>query len=204
MNQPVHTAPRCSYAAYLAGRFVLWISGWRIEGAVPDASKFILIGAPHTSNWDLILLLAAAFKFRLSVNWLGKDSLFRTPLGPILRYFGGIPVDRSKSNNMVASLVEDIGQRTACAIVIPPEGTRSRREFWKSGFYWVADGARIPIVFGFLDYRRKVAGLGPSMLPSGDVPADMDRLRAFYGDIEARYPDKKSPVKLQQEHGRER
>jgi len=201
MARSAHKAPRCNIAAHWLGRLVIAASGWRIEGGVPDVSKFIMIGAPHTSNWDLILLLAAAYSFRLSVNWLGKDTLFRTVLGPILRFVGGIPVDRSKHNDMVASLVADIGRRDSCAIVIPPEGTRSRTEYWKSGFYWIAKGAGIPIVFGYLDYKRKVAGLGPSFMLTGDVAADMDRIRAFYQDIPARYPEKKAPIRLRDETG---
>lgn len=167
---------------------------------MPRARKFIVIGAPHTSNWDLILLLAAAYSLHLSVNWLGKDSLFRGVLGPLLRYLGGIPVDRSKNTDFVSRLVDDIHSRSHCAIVVSPEGTRTRTEFWKSGFYWLARGANIPIVCGYLDYRKKEAGMGCSFMPTQNVSDDMDRLRTFYADIAARRPGEKSPVRLRDEH----
>ncbi len=175
------------------------LTGWRVVGQVPDTPKMIVVAAPHTSNWDLIFLLGAAFTLRLRVNWLGKDSLFRTPLGPLLRFVGGIPVDRSRANNMVAAIVEQIGEGAGCAIVIPPAGTRSKTEYWKSGFYWIAVGAQIPLVCGYLDYAKKEAGLGLSFVPNGEVSTDMDRLRDFYGDITGRYPDQKSRILLRQE-----
>lgn len=179
------------------------LAGWRVVGEVPPVSKMIIVAAPHTSNWDLIYLLGAAFTLHLRVNWLGKDSLFRTPLGPLLRFVGGIPVDRSRANNMVGAIVQEIRQGSGCAIVIPPAGTRSRTEYWKSGFYWIAVGAEIPLVCGFLDYAKKEAGLGLSFVPSGEVTADMDRLRAFYRDITARFPDQKSRILLRQEESGE-
>lgn len=193
--------PRCSTAAHLMGRFVIWLFGWKVAGGVPDTNKMIIVAAPHTSNWDLIFLLGAAFTFHLRINWLGKDSLFKTGFGWLMRWTGGIPVDRSKSNNMVASLAEDIGQRDSCAIVIPPAGTRARTEFWKSGFYWVARGAEIPLVCGYLDYAKKEAGLGLCFMPTSDVARDMDRLRDFYGEIVAKFPEKKSVIRLKDESG---
>ncbi|MDA0790274.1 MAG: lysophospholipid acyltransferase family protein [Proteobacteria bacterium] len=196
-------APECSRGAHLLGRLVMKLAGWRVVGEVPPVSKMIIVAAPHTSNWDLIYLLGAAFTLHLRVNWLGKDSLFRTPLGPLLRFVGGIPVDRSRANNMVGAIVQEIRQGSGCAIVIPPAGTRSRTEYWKSGFYWIAVGAEIPLVCGFLDYAKKEAGLGLSFVPSGEVTADMDRLRAFYRDITARFPDQKSRILLRQEESGE-
>jgi len=197
MNTTEH--PRCSYAAYLLGRLVMKVMGWKVEGGPPRSNKMVIIAAPHTSNWDLILLLGAAFSLRLSINWLGKDALFRYGAGTIMRFTGGVPIDRSKHNNMVAHLVEEIARRDGFALVVPPAGTRSYTPTWKSGFYWIAKGAQIPLVCGFLDYERKVAGLGDSFVPSDDLTADMDRIRKFYAPIVAKYPENKSTIRLREE-----
>lgn len=191
--------PRCSTLAHWFGRAVIWLFGWRVSGSVPNSSKMIIIAAPHTSNWDLIFLLGAAYTLHLSINWLGKDGLFKSVAGPIMRFTGGIPVDRSRSNNLVTNLVEDIKARPSCAIVVPPAGTRHYTEYWKSGFYWMAMGARIPLVCGFLDYEKKEAGLGLSFMPTGDITADMNRIRAFYADIAAKYPEHKSRIRMREE-----
>ena len=191
--------PRCSTLAHWFGRAVIRLFGWRVAGSVPNSNKMIIIAAPHTSNWDLIFLLGAAYTLHLSINWLGKDVLFRSIAGPIMRFTGGIPVDRSRSNNFVANLVEDINARRSCAIVVPPAGTRRYTDHWKSGFYWMAMGARIPLVCGYLDYEKKEAGLGLSFLPTGDITADMNRIRAFYADIAAKYPEHKSRIRMREE-----
>lgn len=158
----------------------------------------VIIAAPHTSNWDFILLMAAAYSFGISINWLGKDALFRFPLGPILRFVGGLPVDRSKSNNMVQSLSARIEHGEGINLVVPPSGTRGYTDYWRSGFYRIAEAAQIPLVCGYLDYAKKEAGLGPAFLTTS-LTADMDRLRAFYEPIEARFPEKKSRIRLREE-----
>jgi 1-acyl-sn-glycerol-3-phosphate acyltransferase len=191
--------PRCSLLAHWLGRAIIRLSGWKVAGQVPTSNRMVVIAAPHTSNWDLLFLLGAAYSLNLSINWLGKDALFKRGLGPIMRYLGGIPVDRSKHNNLVDQLVEEIGRRDGCAIVVPPAGTRSYTEYWKSGFYWIASGAKIPLVCGYLDYEKKIAGLGPSFVPTGDVGSDMDRLREFYTPIAGRYPEKESTIRLREE-----
>lgn len=192
--------PRCSYAAHLLGRIVMKACGWRVIGQIPPSSKLIVIAAPHTSNWDFIFLLGAAYHLRLSVNWLGKNVLFRYGAGPLMRFLGGVPVDRARSNNMVTQLVEDIGKRDGIALVIPPAGTRARTDNWKSGFYWIAYGAKIPLVCGYLDYARKEACLGLSFVPTGDVTADMDRIREFYHGISGKHPENTSTIRLREEH----
>ncbi len=158
----------------------------------------VVIAAPHTSNWDFIFLLAAAYSFGISINWLGKDGLFKTPLGPLLKYLGGVPVDRSKPNNMVQTLSAEIEHGVGINLVVPPSGTRGYTDYWKSGFYRIAQAAQIPMVCGYLDYEKKEAGLGPAFLPT-EVGADMDRLREFYKDIVGKYPDQKSRIRLREE-----
>jgi 1-acyl-sn-glycerol-3-phosphate acyltransferase len=195
--------PQCNFIAHCVGRFILWVTGWQVEGSVPQTGKMVIIAAPHTSNWDLLYLLGAAYSLRLSIFWLAKDSLFLPILRQVMRFFGGIPVDRSKRNNLVMQLVTRFTQQDQLAIVIPPSGTRKRTKFWHSGFYQIAKGARIHMVCGFLDYERKVAGLGPAFVPGNDVCADMDRIREFYKPIQARYPEKTSRIVLKQESSTE-
>ncbi len=195
--------PQCNFIAHCVGRFILWVTGWQVEGSVPQTGKMVIIAAPHTSNWDLLYLLGAAYSLRLSIFWLAKDSLFLPILSQVMRFCGGIPVDRSKRNNLVMQLVTRFTQQDQLAIVIPPSGTRKRTKFWHSGFYQIAKGARIHMVCVFLDYERKVAGLGPAFVPGNDVCADMVRIREFYKPIQARYPEKTSRIVLKQESSTE-
>lgn len=194
LNEP----RRCNPLAQLLGGLVLSVFGWQKAGQVPSARNMVIIAAPHTSNWDFIFLLAAAYSFGISVNWLGKDSLFRSPLGPILRFLGGVPVDRSKRNNLVQSLSAQIEHGSGIALVIPPSGSRRKTEHWKSGFYRIAEAAQIPLVCGYLDYQKKEAGLGLAFLPS-DLSRDMNRIREFYEPIVGKYPENKSRIRLKEE-----
>ena len=189
---------RCNLLAQLLGGLVLSVFGWQKAGPVPSARNMVIIAAPHTTNWDFIFLLAAAYSFGISVNWLGKGSLFRSPLGPILRFLGGVPVDRSKRNNLVQSLSAQIEHGSGIALVIPPSGTRRKTEHWKSGFYRIAEAAQIPLVCGYLDYEKKEAGLGLAFLPS-DLSRDMNRIREFYEPIVGKYPENKSRIRLKEE-----
>jgi len=189
---------RCNPLAQLLGRLVLSVFGWQKTGQVPSTRNVVIIAAPHTSNWDFIFLLAAAYSFGISVNWLGKDSLFRSPLGPILRFLGGVPVDRSKRNNLVQSLSAQIELGSGISLVIPPSGTRRKTEYWKSGFYQIARAAQIPLICGYLDYKKKEAGLGLSFLPT-DLSKDMNRIREFYEPIVGKYPESKSRIRLREE-----
>jgi len=188
----------CSFSAHLLGRLVLKIAGWKIAGEAPKTKNCVIIASPHTSNWDLILLLAAAFSFHISINYMIKSSVFWWPLGHVLKYMGGIPVDRSKSSNLVEQMVEKIRTGDGINLVVPPSGTRSYTEYWKSGFYQIAKKAKIHLVCGYLDYSKKEAGLGPAFLPS-ELAADMDRLRNYYRPIAARYPEMKSRIRLKEE-----
>ena len=191
--------PRCSSPAYYLGRFILFVTRWRVEGDAPMTKNMLVIAAPHTSNWDAILLLGAAYLLHLRINWLVKNTLFVPVLGQLMTFFGGVPVERSRSTNLVQRLAERIKHSDGTALVVPPSGTRSYTEYWKSGFYRIALEANIPVVCGYLDYERKVAGLGLSFYLSGNVKEDMDRIRAFYEPINAKYPDKKSRIRLKEE-----
>jgi len=181
------------------GGLYLRLSGWRVEGRLPDARKAVVIAAPHTSNWDLPLMLAVAYVLGIRPAWLGKRELFRWPFGWLMRRLGGLPVDRGTRQNLVQQAIDRFDAVDRLLLVIPPSGTRGRATHWKSGFYHIARGARVPIVCGFLDYRRKVGGIGPAFTPSGDLAADMGELRAFYADITGRFPGSTTPVRLLEE-----
>jgi len=172
----------------LAGRG-LALAGWRVEGAPPATGSFVLIAAPHTSNWDAVIMLAAAREFGLRISWFVKESWFRFPLGPVMRRLGGVPIDRSARHGMVEQAIELLKQSERLVLAVPPEGTRGRAPHWKTGFYHIARGAGVPIVMGYLDYGRRVAGMGPAFVPTGDLVEDFKVFRAFYEKIHARYPE---------------
>jgi 1-acyl-sn-glycerol-3-phosphate acyltransferase len=167
----------------------------------PESARFVLIAAPHTSNWDLAFLLALAAGFDLRISWMGKHALFRPPLGWLMRLTGGIPIVRHQRGDMVAQAARSFASAEKLALVVPAEGTRSRVSHWKSGFYHIARTANVPIVLGYLDYRRRRGGFGPSIEATGDVRADMDLIRAFYADKVGRFPDQFGEVRLADEVG---
>ena len=169
-------------------RVLVKIFGWRMEGQVPDFPKYVLIAAPHTSNMDLAVMLTLAFTFRTKVSWMGKDALFRWPFGGVCRWLGGIPIDRSKANNVVEQSVALFNEKERFVLAVPPEGTRKQVRYWKTGFYYIASGAGVPILLGFIDYGRKVGGFGPVLMPSGDIEKDMETIQAFYADITGKHP----------------
>ena len=183
----------------LTGTAYLRLLRWHIEGHLPHVTRAVLIAAPHTSNWDLPFMLAVAGVLGLRLSWLGKRELFRWPFGPIMRRLGGVAVDRRASQNMVQQAVDRFAAADRLLLVVPPSGTRSRAAHWKSGFYHIARGARVPIICTFLDYRRRLGGIGPTVVPSGDVRADMAVIRRFYADVVGRYPDCTTPVRLREE-----
>jgi len=172
-------------------RAILRLLGWQVQGSLPpEAAKCVLIAAPHTSNWDLPFTLMVAFCLRLRIYWMGKASLFRGPFGPVMRWLGGVAVDRSKSNNLVAAAAAAIVAAPGpLQLVVPPEGTRGKTRHWKTGFYFIALQAQVPIVLAYMDYARKVSGLGPVFVPTGDVEADMTEIKRFYAGIRGRNAD---------------
>ncbi len=183
---------------YWIGRAWMGAFRWRVEGELPPP-KSIIIAAPHTSNWDFPFMLMAAYIIGFRISWMGKHTLFWGPFGPLMRALGGIPVDRRSPQNLVQQVAERFARSDALVLAIPPEGTRKQVEYWKSGFYQIARAAQVPIVLGFLDFERKVGGLGPVLHPTQDVRADMDRIRAFYRDIRGKLPELESTPRLREE-----
>jgi len=196
-------APKCNFFAHWLGKTIIRLSGWKVTGGVPNSQSMVIIAAPHTSNWDLVYLLGAAYSFRLSINWLGKSNLFVPVFGAFMSFLGGIPVDRSKRGKMVTQLAERIHASNGLSLVVPPAGTRAYTDYWKSGFYRIALEAKIPIVCGYLDYPIKEAGLGLSFYLSGDMIEDMDRIRDFYRTKTGKFPKSKSRILLREESSEE-
>lgn len=166
----------------------LRLTGWQVVGKLPPhASKSVLIAAPHTSNWDLPYTLMVAFVLRLNVYWMGKASLFKPPFRGVMMWLGGIPVDRGQSNNLVSASSAAIAQAAGpLQLIVPPEGTRSGTRYWKTGFYYIAAGANVPIVLAYLDYEKKVGGLGPIFQTTGHVEADMAAIKSFYAGVKGK------------------
>lgn len=167
----------------------LKLTGWKLEGNPPTEKKYVLIAVPHTTNWDFPITLAMAFLFGFEIYWMGKDSLFKGPLGPIMRWLGGIAIDRSSKNNVVQQTIDAFNANDQLVVTIPPEGTRSRVEKWKTGFYYIAHGANVPIALGFLDYKHKIGGFGPTFYPTGDIEKDIAEIRQFYSGISGKYTE---------------
>jgi 1-acyl-sn-glycerol-3-phosphate acyltransferase len=191
--------PASSRALYAVGAAYLKLAGWTTSGELPPSAKGVLIAAPHTSGWDLPYMLAVAWVYGLELSWLGKHTLFAGWRGPFMRWLGGVPVDRRAPHGLVAGVVAQLDASDGMILAIAPAGTRTSGGRWRSGFYHIANDARVPIICGFLDYGRKVGGVGPSFVPSGDVRADMDRIRAFYRGITGRYPDVVHTIELREE-----
>ena len=158
-----------------------------------------MIAAPHTTNWDMPIMLAVAYVLGVNPSWLGKKELFRWPFGGFMRWLGGVSVNRGTRENIVQQVVDLYGVSERLYIVIPPSATRRRASHWKSGFYHIARGADVPVMATFLDYRRKVGGIGPVFRLTGDMKADMDVLREFYAGVQGKYPELTTPVRLAEE-----
>lgn len=161
---------------------LLKLLGWKREGTIQGTERCVVIAAPHTSNWDFFYTLLIAFSFKKKMYWMGKDRLFKKPFGFIVRWMGGIPVDRGRASNLVETTIQCFRENSELCIVIAPEGTRGRVNYWKTGFYRIACGADVPILPAYLDYRLKTGGFGPVFYPTGDIEADMEDIRAFYSD----------------------
>jgi len=183
----------------LLARAFLRVTGWTAEGAPPKPHRFVLIAAPHTSNWDLAYLLAFGAVFDLRISFMMKHTVFRGPLGPFFKSLGGIPIRRHLRENLVKQMVEVFRGREDFVLVVPAEGKRDRVEHWKSGFYHIAREAGVPIVLSYLDWGRRCGGFGPAIIPTGRYREDMDAIRDFYADKTGRHPELFAEPKLREE-----
>jgi len=183
------TPPRARGLGAFVGSVALRLAGWRIAGALPPLPRYVLIVAPHTSNWDFPVGLAAKFALGLKAQWLGKHTVFRGPVGWILRALGGIPVDRARPDGTVDAVLARMRAAPKFILALSPEGTRRRTEGWKSGFYRIAVAAGVPILPVWFDWSIKTVGLGTPFQPTGVASTDIPRLRALYRKDMARRPE---------------
>jgi len=175
----------------LLSKIYFFIIGWKVEGEIPrNTKKYIVIGAPHTSYYDFPIGIATSKIVDMKIRYLAKRELFVFPIKYFLVKLGGIPVDRSKNSSTVDSMVEMFNQSKELICALSPEATRSAVNKWKMGFYYIAQGAKVPIQLVSLDYKKKVVGFGPLLFPSGDIEKDMAVIRDFYRDKSAKHPNR--------------
>jgi 1-acyl-sn-glycerol-3-phosphate acyltransferase len=181
-----------------ASRFILWCIGWHFE--VGDAHKYpsyVITGAHHTSNWDGILAVLLLGAGDVKASFMIKENWVRPPIiGSIVRWLGGVAIDRSQKHNVVEQLVQIYKADPQMVIGITPEGTRKKTDYWHMGFYHIAQAAHVPMVIAFVDYKRKVIGFGPAIFPTGDVEADLDKFRAFFKNVHPRYPENAGDIRV--------
>lgn len=173
---------------------LLKIFGWKTTGELPRETKYVIVFAPHTSNWDVFYGMILAFAMKLDAHYIAKKELFRGIFSPLMKWSGGIPVDRSLSGHIVEQMVSIFKGREKFAIAVAPEGTRHRKDCWKSGFYHIALNAHVPIILAFIDYASKTGGAGPLIYPTGDLEKDMNMIRNFYRTVKGKHPENTSPV----------
>lgn len=177
-------------------RFVLSILGWQLEAKLPEEKKYVIIGAFHTTNWDFPLGILGLWALGLKASWVGKHTLFRGPLGPVFKLMGGIPVDRTIQTGFIKRTADLYKTRESMVLTIAAEGTRSRTEHWKTGFYFIAREAGVPIALGYIDYGRKRLGVGATLYPTGDIRRDFETIRDFYKDKQGLRPENQGPIRL--------
>jgi 1-acyl-sn-glycerol-3-phosphate acyltransferase len=193
MHHTIFETPVVNTMMRALSRAGLKLLGWRTDGMTAEAiaayPKYVLIAAPHTSNWDFPITLMVCFALRLKVYWMAKASLFRWHTGWLSRWLGGIAIDRSVSNNTVQNTIDAFAKRERLAVIVAPEGTRGKVTHWKTGFYHIAHGAGVPIALAYLDFERKAGGIGYMFRTTGDLAADMAEIQKFYSNISGKNRD---------------
>jgi 1-acyl-sn-glycerol-3-phosphate acyltransferase len=182
MKRTIFSTPVVNSCLRAVSLLALKLVGWKIVGQLPEHNRYVMIAAPHTSNWDFALMLLVAFIKRMDVHWMGKDALFPKPFKGFVQWMGGIAIDRSQANDTVEQMVAHYNNNDELIVLITPEGTRSKVKQWKTGFYHIAHGAGVPIVLGFVDAPTKTMGFGEAFVTCGDVDADMMKILSFYSD----------------------
>ena len=191
MQRTIFNTPVLSAFYHLLARIIMRLFGWRIEGKLPDIPKFVLVGAPHTSNWDFLLFLGVIFSLRANVRFMGKAELFRFPVGWFFRYCGGVPVDRKKSTGLVEQMVKVCNESEQFILTIAPEGTRHHVTEWKRGFYHIAKNAGIPLVMAVVDGRHKTVRIGQVFHPTEDAEADIKAIQSYFAGATGIKPRRK-------------
>ena len=180
---------------------VLKVLGWQTSFSIAPPDKYVLVAAPHTSNWDFVLGLLGMWAIGLRYSWVGKHTLFKGPLGPIMRALGGIPVDRMGSTGFLKKVIDIFASRDQFVLAIAPEGTRSLTKSWKEGFYRIALAAGVPVALGYIDYSRKRIGIDRLFEPTGDIEADFVILQDYYRDKIGKCPEKQGEVRVRGDLG---
>jgi len=191
MKTTLFNTPIISPFFRLVSNSIMRMTGWRVEGKLPDLPKYVLIGAPHTSNWDFVLFLGLVFYLKASVRFMGKAELFRSPFGWFFYWCGGIPVDRKKSTGLVEQMVDACNKSEQFILVIAPEGTRYKVKEWKMGFYHIAASAGVPVVIAVVDGKHKVARIGRVFQPTENMDADIKTIKGFFDGVTGINPNKK-------------
>ena len=190
MARTIFDTPVISPIIRLCSLVAFRLIGWKAVGDPHQADKYVLIAEPHTSNVDVPLMMAASFILRLKLHWIGKETLFVGWKGPIIRWIGGLPISRAGGENEVARVARLFEGREKLALAIAPQGTRAHKDKWRTGFYWIAVGANVPVLTGFLDYKTRRAGVGPLFHPTGNVEEDIQDMRKFYAGMVGRNPER--------------
>ena len=196
MRYTIFNTPIVKSFLLVISLFFLKILGWEKVGPLPTQTKYVIIVAPHTSSWDVFYGVILAFSLNLDARFIAKKELFRWPFGPIMEWLGGVPIDRSLSNNAVNRMINEFNEKQNFVLAIAPEGTRHKVSYWKSGFYHIATGAHVPIQLAFIDYASKTGGAGPLIYPSGDIDRDMIIIRDFYLTVKGKHSDQTSPAAI--------
>ncbi len=173
------------------GKLILKILGWKSDYPKKfQVDKFVIIAAPHTSNWDLVYALSIFWKYKIPVKYFIKESFTKGLHGKLFKAMGAIGVNRSKTGNLVHHAAATIKKMDKIALMVPAEGTRSKVKKWKTGFYHIAKKANVPVALGYLDYKNKIAGVGDLLELTADFESDMKKIEKFYSTIDGKFPDK--------------
>lgn len=175
---------------------ILKLSGWHVAVTIPEAKKFVLIGAPHTTNWDFPLALLCFWSVQKPIAWVAKKQLFTGPLKYFFKALGGIPVDRTAPSGFIEQIASQFEKKDEMILCLAPEGTRSRTEYWKTGFYYIALTAKVPVCLGYIDYPKRTMGFSEILVPSGDIEKDFVQIKNFYQDKTGKYPEKQGPIRI--------
>ncbi len=178
--------------------FILTILGWSVAKNLPEDKKFVVIAAPHTSNWDFLYFILFAWSTGLKFHWIAKHTLFKGPFGKIFKWMGGIPINRQIRSNSIEQIAEEFDKHENYIVTIAPEGTRSKAKYWKTGFYHIARQAKVPVALGFINYNRKIVGIADKYYPSENLKEDLIKIKKFYEDKTGKHPSLHSEIKLKE------
>ncbi len=177
-------------------KIILKLIGWHVDVTLPEEKKFVLIGAPHTTNWDLPIGLLCFWSVPIRLTWVAKKQLFIGPFDTIFRALGGIPVDRSVHTGFIEQIAHQFDSREEMIFGLTPEGTRSKTEYWKTGFYYIALKAKVPICLAYVDYPSRTIGFGEMLYPGGDIEKDFELIKTFYQGKKGKHQKKQGPVRI--------